>query len=88
MEIHLPTSGCGIRSESPIDGLHEFSVHLVIQMDEKLRQSSDLQRIVRCSISKDQMATNVQMGTGGATKKKSSRLIFLFTIYFIVLVVC
>lgn len=74
MEIHLPTNSCGVRSESRIDGLHEFSVHLVIQMDEKLRQSSDVQRIVKCSISKDLMATNIPMAAG--MKKKSSRFIF------------
>ncbi|XP_037049912.1 uncharacterized protein LOC119084162 [Bradysia coprophila] len=71
VEIHLPTSGCGIRSETPVDGLHEFSVHLIIQMDEKLRQSSDLQRIVRCSVSTEQMTTDIPMAAG--TKKKSSR---------------
>lgn len=77
MEIRLPTSGCGIRSESLIDGLHEFSVHLIVQMDEKLRQSSDVQRIVKCSITKDSMATNVPMVTGA--KRMSSRFnFFLF----------
>lgn len=75
VEIHLPTSGCGIRSETPIDGSHEFSVHLIVQMDEKLRQSSDLQRIVRCSISKDQMATDIPMAT--AANRKRSRFILL-----------
>lgn len=74
MEINLPTSGCGVRSETRIDGLYEFSVRLVIQMDEKLRQSSDLQRIVRCSISEDLMAMDIPMVTGA--KKKSSRFIF------------
>lgn len=78
VQIHLPTSGCGVRSESRIVGFYEFSVHLVIQMDEKLRQSSDLQRIVRCLISKDLMATNIPMANG--SKKKSSRFIFCINI--------
>ncbi|KAJ6635223.1 hypothetical protein Bhyg_13807 [Pseudolycoriella hygida] len=69
--IRLPTSGCGVRSDTRNDDQYEFSVHLVIQMDEKLRQSSDAHRIARCSISKDLMATDVPTVT--ESKKKSTR---------------
>lgn len=78
VEISLPTSGCGVRSENLIDGSYEYSVRLIIQMDEKLRQSSDLQRIVRCKISEDVMAMNIPMVTG--TKRKHFR--FSFSLFF------
>lgn len=59
MEINLPTSGCGVRSEfSQSDGL-ELSVHIIIQMDEKLRQRSDVERIVRCKLPNEMMEMNI-----------------------------
>lgn len=61
MEINLPTSGCGIRSEAQPDGSLEMSVRLVIQMDEKLRQRSDLERMVRCSLPNQMMEVNIGM---------------------------
>lgn len=73
MEINLPTSGCGIRSEPQQDGSLEMSVRLVIQMDEKLRQRSDLERIVRCNLP-DQM---MEMNIGMTDEKRAIRLVFL-----------
>ena len=61
MEINLPTSGCGIRSEVQTDGSLEMSVRLVIQMDEKLRQRSDLERMVRCNLPNQMMEMNIGM---------------------------
>lgn len=67
VEINLPTSGCGIRSDLNSDGSMEMSVRLVIQMDEKLRQRSDLERLVRCTLP-DQM---MEMHIGESTEEKS-----------------
>ncbi|XP_055298246.1 uncharacterized protein LOC129566323 isoform X2 [Sitodiplosis mosellana] len=61
VEINLPTSGCGIRSEAQTDGSLEMSVRLVIQMDEKLRQRSDLERMVRCNLPNQMMEMNIGM---------------------------
>ena len=57
----MPTSGCGIRSEVQTDGSLEMSVRLVIQMDEKLRQRSDLERMVRCNLPNQMMEMNIGM---------------------------
>lgn len=61
VEISLPTSGCGIRSEVQPDGSLELSVRLIIQMDEKLRQRSDLERVVRCNLPDRMMEMNIGM---------------------------
>lgn len=61
IEISLPTSGCGIRNELQSDGSMELSVRLVIQMDEKLRQRSDFERLVRCSLPDRMMEMNIGM---------------------------
>lgn len=61
VEINLPTSGCGIRSEPQPDGSLEMSVRLVIQMDEKLRQRSDLEKMVRCILPNQMMEMNIGM---------------------------
>lgn len=59
--MSLPTSGCGIRSDVQSDGSMEMSVRLVIQMDEKLRQLSDMERIVRCNLPNQMMEINIGM---------------------------
>lgn len=59
VEVNLPTSGCGIRSDSRPDGSLEMSVRLIIQMDEKLRQRSDLERVVRCNLPNEMMEMNI-----------------------------
>lgn len=67
--MNLPTSGCGIRSDSQTDGSLEMSVRLVIQMDEKLRQRSDLEKMVRCNLPNEMMEMNIGM----TEEKKVSR---------------
>lgn len=61
VEINLPSNGCGIRSEPKSDGSLEMSVRLVIQMDEKLRQRSDLEKLVRCNLPDEMMEMNIGM---------------------------
>lgn len=68
VEINLPTSGCGIRSDLQSDGSLEMSVRLIIQMDEKLRQRSDLERMVRCNLPNQMMEMNI----GEITDEKKS----------------
>lgn len=57
----MPTSGCGIRSEAQPDGSLVLSVRLVIQMDEKLRQRSDLEKIIQCNLPNELMEMNIGM---------------------------
>lgn len=47
-------------------------MRLVIQMDEKLRQRSDLERMVRCNLPNQMMEMNIGM----TEEKKSVRYIF------------
>lgn len=69
VEMNMPTSGCGIRSEAQPDGSLVMSVRLVIQMDEKLRQRSDLERIIRCNLPNELMEMNIGM----TDKKRAMR---------------
>lgn len=61
MEISLPTSGCGIRNDLQIDGSLDMSVRLVIQMDEKLRQKTDFEKLVRCNLPNRMMEMTIGM---------------------------
>lgn len=61
VEMNLPTSGCGIRTDIQADGSLEMSVRLVVQMDEKLRQLSDMERIIRCNLPNQMMEINIGM---------------------------
>lgn len=57
--LKLPTSGCGVRSEAHNDGNLEFSVKIMVQMDEKLRQSADILRTIRCLLPQNAMGMNL-----------------------------
>lgn len=57
----MPTAGCGIRSDLQSDGSLEMSVRLVIQMDEKLRQLTDMEKVVRCNLPDQMMEINIGM---------------------------
>lgn len=48
--LRLPTSGCGVRVEPKHDGSMELSVRIMMQMEEKLRQSSDILKTVKCKL--------------------------------------
>ena len=48
--LRLPTSGCGVRVEPKTDGSMELSVRIMMQMEEKLRQSSDILKTVKCKL--------------------------------------
>lgn len=61
IELKLPTYGCGIRAEPQEDGTMELSVKIVVQMDGKLRQSSDLVRIAKCKVPSSMMSMNLEM---------------------------
>lgn len=60
--MSMPTAGCGIRSEHRDDGTYELSVKLVMQMDGKLRQMSDIKTVVRCVLPASMMSINVDVG--------------------------
>lgn len=57
--LQLPTSGCGVRSVPKLDGSLEYSVKVMLQMDEKLRQSSDILKIVKCTLPASMMSMDV-----------------------------
>lgn len=69
IEINLPASGCGVRSEPKSDGSLELSVRLIVQMDEKLRQQTDIERTIRCELP-DQM---MEMAIGERNNKQMFR---------------
>lgn len=48
--LRLPTSGCGVRVEPRTDGSMELSVRIMMQMEEKLRQSSDILKTIKCKL--------------------------------------
>lgn len=57
----MPTAGCGIRSEHRNDGTYELSVKLIMQMDGKLRQMSDVKTVVRCILPDNMMSMNIDV---------------------------
>lgn len=57
--MSMPTAGCGIRSEHRGDGTYELSVMLVMQLDNKLRQMSDIKQVVRCILPDAMMSIDV-----------------------------
>lgn len=50
IQLRVPTSGCGVRAEPMPDGGMEYTVRIMLQMEQKLRQSSDILRTVRCQL--------------------------------------
>ncbi|XP_017869004.1 PREDICTED: uncharacterized protein LOC108617750, partial [Drosophila arizonae] len=48
--LRLPTSGCGVRAEPLPDGGMEYTVRIMLQTEQKLRQSTDILRTVRCQL--------------------------------------
>ncbi|XP_055909408.1 uncharacterized protein LOC129944185 isoform X2 [Eupeodes corollae] len=61
--LKLPTSGCGVRSESKADGSLEMSVKVMLQIDDKLRQSLDILKRVKCVLPTNALGMNVVNGT-------------------------
>lgn len=61
LEISFPTSGCGVRSDTQPDGTVEMSVRLIVQMDEKLRQQSDVEKQIRCTLPNEMMEMSIGM---------------------------
>ncbi|XP_037935751.1 uncharacterized protein LOC119669800 [Teleopsis dalmanni] len=57
--LRVPTSGCGVRQEPRTDGNMELSVRVMLQMEQKLRQSSDILRTMRCKLPFNEMGMNV-----------------------------
>lgn len=54
----MPIASCGIRLQHK-NGTFEVSVRLVLQMDDKLRQSLDMERVVRCTVPNQLMTMNI-----------------------------
>lgn len=55
IKLRIPTSGCGVRSELKSNGSLELSVKIMLQMDEKLRQSSDILKMIKCYLPPNMM---------------------------------
>lgn len=71
LRLSLATSGCGVRSEILNNGNVEQSIIIVIQMDNKLRQRSDVEKVVKCTLPQSMMSMNVI--TGALMKQPSVR---------------
>ncbi|XP_017483274.1 PREDICTED: uncharacterized protein LOC108372134 [Rhagoletis zephyria] len=67
--LRLPTSGCGVRAEPRADGVMELSVRVMLQMEQKLRQSSDILRTVRCKLPPTAMGMMVGPAAGMVGKR-------------------
>ncbi|ALC48658.1 cyr [Drosophila busckii] len=50
LSLRIPTSGCGVRAEPLPDGGMEYTVRIMLQMEQKLRQSTDILKTVRCQL--------------------------------------
>ncbi|KAH8275911.1 hypothetical protein KR044_006351, partial [Drosophila immigrans] len=48
--LRVPTSGCGVRAEPLENGGMEYTVRIMLQTAQKLRQSTDILRTVRCQL--------------------------------------
>ncbi|XP_060663533.1 LOW QUALITY PROTEIN: uncharacterized protein LOC132796390 [Drosophila nasuta] len=48
--LRVPTSGCGVRAEPLENGGMEYTVRIMLQSAQKLRQSTDILRTVRCQL--------------------------------------
>ncbi|KAH8306555.1 hypothetical protein KR018_011969 [Drosophila ironensis] len=55
LHLRIPTSGCGVRAEPLEDGSLEYSVRVMLQMEQKLRQSTDILSAVRCQLPATEM---------------------------------
>lgn len=60
--LRLPTSSCGVRVEPCPDGTMELSVHVMLQMEKKLHQSTDILRIMRCKLPMNAMGMTLSAG--------------------------
>ncbi|XP_020713794.1 uncharacterized protein LOC101461859 [Ceratitis capitata] len=69
--LRLPTSGCGVRVEPRADGVMELSVRVMLQMEQKLRQSSDILRTVRCKLPPKAMGMIVGPFVGMSAGKRA-----------------
>lgn len=72
--MSMATAGCGIRSEHRDDGTYELSVKLVMQMDGKLRQMSDIKTVVRCILPAKMMSIDVDVG-GAVTVRTGTKAV-------------
>ncbi|XP_017064392.1 uncharacterized protein LOC108103434 [Drosophila eugracilis] len=50
LHLRIPTSGCGVRAEPLEDGSLEYTVRVMLQKEQKLRQSTDILSAVRCQL--------------------------------------
>ncbi|BFG00871.1 uncharacterized protein DMAD_00771 [Drosophila madeirensis] len=50
LQLRIPTSGCGVRADPLADGGIEYTVRVMLQMEQKLRQSTDILSSVRCQL--------------------------------------
>lgn len=80
--LRLPTSGCGVRVEMHRnnDDAIELSVRIMLQIEEKLRQSIDILRTVRCKIPLNEMGLSLSINgkeSGATTEGANTPLLEL-----------
>ncbi|XP_075157485.1 cypher isoform X2 [Haematobia irritans] len=69
--LRLPNSGCGVRVEPRPDGSMELSVRIMMQMEEKLRQSSDILRTVKCRLPLNALGMSLTLTEAGKSKSNT-----------------
>uniref|UniRef100_A0A1I8P6J0 ZP domain-containing protein n=1 Tax=Stomoxys calcitrans TaxID=35570 RepID=A0A1I8P6J0_STOCA len=68
ISLRLPTSGCGVRVEPRPDGSMELSVRIMMQMEEKLRQSSDILKTIKCRLPLNALGMSLTLSEAGKSK--------------------
>ncbi|EDV34410.1 uncharacterized protein Dana_GF20980 [Drosophila ananassae] len=74
LNLRIPTSGCGVRAEPLDDGSLEYSVRVMLQMEQKLRQSTDILSSVRCQLPATEMGMSLPSWRAENGRERNARM--------------
>ncbi|KAH8244737.1 hypothetical protein KR038_005906 [Drosophila bunnanda] len=74
LQLRIPTSGCGVRAEPLEDGSLEYTVRVMLQMEQKLRQSTDILSSVRCQLPANAMGMPVPALRPETGRERNARM--------------
>ncbi|KAH8289806.1 hypothetical protein KR054_011207, partial [Drosophila jambulina] len=74
LHLRIPTSGCGVRAEPLEDGSLEYTVRVMLQMEQKLRQSTDILSSVRCQLPANAMGMPVPALRPETGRERNARM--------------
>ncbi|XP_017088243.2 uncharacterized protein cyr [Drosophila bipectinata] len=74
LNLRIPTSGCGVRAEPLDDGSMEYSVRVMLQMEQKLRQSTDILSSVRCQLPATEMGMSLPSWRAENGRERNARM--------------